>query len=245
MGDDIHEWVSFEYDDDTYMFDATFLMSNYMCIYGHGCPGILDRPAPELEQGCCSFGAHFIDLEDRERVAALAEELDESEWQFRLDSDELGGPIHRNDEGEWVTQLVDDACIFLNRPGFPGGAGCALHQAALRRGQRPLDWKPTVCWQVPLRLEHQEDASGHAIWTLREWKRRDWGEGGDDFHWWCTEHPLAFVGVNPVYIACRDEICEMIGVDAYVKLVSVLEERRPEAYRPHPALKTTTNTADS
>ena len=93
-----------------------------------------------------------------------------------------------------MTRLVDDACIFLNRPGFAGGAGCALHIAALEAGERPLDWKPNVCWQVPIRLEHSTDENGHLTSRLREWKRRDWGEGGADFDWWCTESPEAFVG---------------------------------------------------
>jgi len=30
------------------------------------------------------------------------------------------------------TRVIDKTCIFLNRPGFEGGAGCALHLAALR-----------------------------------------------------------------------------------------------------------------
>ena len=77
-----------------------------------------------------------------------------------------------------MTRLVDDACIFLNRPGSAQGAGCALHVAALEAGERPLDWKPNVCWQLPLRLEHSTDENGHVTSRLRDWKRRDWGEGG-------------------------------------------------------------------
>lgn len=245
MNDDRHEWISFEQDGDTYLFDVTFLMSNYTCIYGAGCPGILDRPTPELHQGCCSFGAHFIDDEDREHVARLAEQLGPDEWQYRETADELGGPIQRNDDGEWMTRVVDGACIFLNRPGFDKGPGCALHQAALTRGERPLDWKPAVCWQLPLRLEQQTDDSGHDIWTLREWKRRDWGEGGDDFHWWCTEHPLAFVGHRPVYLSMRDEIIEMMGQAAYDKLSELLEARDPGSFLTHPALKDAADAADS
>ena len=88
-----------------------------------------------------------------------------------------------------MTRLVDDACIFLNRPGSPQGAGCALHVAALEAGERPLDWKPNVCWQLPLRLEHSTDENGHVTSRLRDWKRRDWGDGGHEFHWWCTEAP--------------------------------------------------------
>ena len=64
--DDLHEWISFEdeHEQRTWLFDATFLRSNYRCIYGDGCLGILDRPAPELALGCCSYGAHFVDEDD-------------------------------------------------------------------------------------------------------------------------------------------------------------------------------------
>ena len=41
----------------TWRFDDAFLTSNWTCIWGRGCLGILDEPAPELGQGCCSVGA--------------------------------------------------------------------------------------------------------------------------------------------------------------------------------------------
>jgi hypothetical protein len=236
--EDVHEWLSFDHDGDTYLFDVSFLTSNYTCIYGQGCPGILEEPEPELEHGCCSFGAHFVDKEDRKRVAALVDELTADEWQLRARARTLGGPIHKNEHGEWVTRLVDGACIFLNRPGWHAGAGCALHQAAWNREERPLDWKPAVCWQVPMRLEGQVDDLGHTTWVLREWKRRDWGEGGADFHWWCTtDDDLAFVGHEPVYLACRDEIVELVGEAPYDKLLAHLKDRPLEHHLPHPALK--------
>ena len=63
---DAHEWVSFEDPDEqrTWRFDVTFLLSHWECIYGRGCQGVLTGPAPEMEQGCCSYGAHFTDDED-------------------------------------------------------------------------------------------------------------------------------------------------------------------------------------
>ena len=235
--DDVHEWLSFDLDGETFQFDVTFLTSPWTCIFGHGCPGVLTGPAPELEQGCCSYGAHFTDKADRKRVAALADTLAADEWQFRAESDELGGPIHRNDDGEWVTQLHDDACIFLNRPGFSAGAGCALHQAALARGERFIDWKPDVCWQLPLRLEHRVDENEHTTNVLREWKRRDWGSGGFEFDWWCTDDPAAFVGHRPVYLELRDEIIELVGEVAFTALVRELDRRPTTQFVPHPALK--------
>ena len=130
-----------------------------------------------------------------------------------------------------------EACIFLNRPGFEGGAGCALHIAALEAGERPLDWKPSVCWQVPIRLEHSTDESGHLTSRLREWKRRDWGEGGADFGWWCTESPDAFVGAEPLYVSAKDDIVELVGARVYDQMVELLE--RPELGAvPHPVRRT-------
>ncbi|MEL0041240.1 MAG: hypothetical protein VW685_07970, partial [Ilumatobacter sp.] len=61
------------------------------------------------------------------------------------------------------------------------------------------------------------------ISRLREWKRRDWGEGGSEFHWWCTEATEAFSGADPVYIASRDEIVELVGREVYDRMVTYLE----------------------
>ncbi|HEX7097589.1 MAG TPA: hypothetical protein VF183_17015 [Acidimicrobiales bacterium] len=235
----VHEWVSFEDDDgDTYVFDVTFLTSSWRCIYGEGCLGVLDGPAPELMQGCCSYGAHFSDKDDARRVRKAAARLTKANWQFKKEARKLGGAIYVNDDGETVTRLVDDACIFLNRPGFPGGPGCALHRAALEAGERPLDWKPEVCWQLPLRLESHTDDNDHTTFTLREWKRRDWGDGGHEFHWWCTDDPLAFRDSRPVYVTARDEIIELVGEEMYERFVAYVRDRGgTEAFLPHPVLR--------
>ncbi len=240
---DLHEWVSFDDPDEarTWVFDLTFLSSNWTCIFGQGCSGVLTGPAPELEQGCCSYGAHFTDDADRKRVEAMAERLDAEQWQFRSEALELGGPIHVDDNGETVSHLVDDACIFLNRPGFGAGAGCALHQAALSAGENFIDWKPDVCWQLPLRRVDETDDYGHVTSTVREWKRRDWGEGGHDFHWWCTDAPDAFVGTRPVHQELRQEIIALTTPWAYEQVVEHLAGRRNGSGTavplPHPAVR--------
>jgi hypothetical protein len=234
----VHEWVSFEDDEgDTYAFDVTFLTSAWTCIFGQGCLGVLDGPAPELEHGCCSYGAHFSDKADVKRVRKAIKQLTSDDWQLKKKAKKLGGPITVNDDGDTVTRVVDGACIFLNRPDSPRGAGCALHQAALAVGERPLDWKPEVCWQLPLRLDNHTDDNGHTTYTLREWKRRDWGEGGSEFHWWCTEDPLAFREHRPVYVTSRDEIVEMVGEAMYDRFVAYLDERGTSVFLPHPAVR--------
>jgi hypothetical protein len=72
--------------------------------------------------------------------------------------------------------------------------------------------------------------------TIREWKRRDWGEGGDDFHWWCTESADAFVGKDPTYVFFEDELTELMGKKSYKLLVEQL--KRPTAVPlAHPAVR--------
>ena len=235
--EDLHEWTSFDVDGSTYVFDLTFLTSNWTCIFGDGCLGVLTQPAPELVQGCCTYGAHFTGKKDRKKTERYAERLTDEQWQFKAKAAELGGPIHKNDDGDTVSRLVDDACILLNRVGFASGPGCALHAAALDAGERPLDWKPEVCWQLPLRLDHHVDDNGHYTYTLREWKRRDWGEGGEEFHWWCTETDEAFVGAEPVYETLRDDIVELVGTEPYEVLHRYLATRSTETLLPHPAVR--------
>ncbi|MSY76857.1 MAG: hypothetical protein F2659_06250, partial [Actinobacteria bacterium] len=186
--DDLHEYISFDDPDEhrTWVFDATFLRSGWNCIWGNGCKGVLSTDASELQQGCCSFGAHFIDDADVQTVVESSARLTPDQWQFHAEA-AAGGWTATEPDGTVTTRVIDGACIFHNRPGFAGGAGCALHSAALAVSERPIDWKPDVCWQLPLRLHEDTDLHGHVTSTLREWKRRDWGEGGTDFHWWCTE----------------------------------------------------------
>ncbi len=178
--DDQHEWFSFEdpNEERTWLFDVTFLLSNWTCIWGAGCQGVLTGPTPELNQGCCSYGAHFRDDDDYKRVIPYAARLTPEQWQFHDVAKKRGGFAILQKNGDWRTRLVKDACIFLNRPGFEGGEGCALHSAALQAGERFIDWKPEVCWQLPIRQVDSTDENGHVTSTVREWKRRDWGKGG-------------------------------------------------------------------
>ena len=217
------------------MIDATFFRSSYKCIYGQGCQGILDDPAAELAQGCCSYGAHFIDAADLATVKRTAKRLEPRHWQNHARAKRDGWMVTARD-GESKTRVVNGACIFHNEPGFEGGTGCALHIAAVEAGERPMDWKPDVCWQVPLRLEEHTEETGHIVSMLREWKRRDWGEGGDDFHWWCTESREAHVGQTPTWVFFKDEITELVGKKVYALMAKRLSkvEAVPVA---HPAVR--------
>src|SRR5258708_3568019 len=59
--------------------DLTWLLSNWTCIYGRGCHGIIEGHADE---GCCSHGAFFTDEDDQRRVRAAAKKLTAEHWQY-------------------------------------------------------------------------------------------------------------------------------------------------------------------
>ena len=240
--DDTHEWVSFEdpKEERTWVFDVTFLTSPWTCIFGAGCQGVLTGPAPELVHGCCSYGAHLVDKADARRVEKVARRLDKDGWQYH-DKGKARGVLKRSKTGDITTRVVDGACIFLNRPGFGTGPGCALHQLAVREGREPLELKPEVCWQLPLRREDEVAEDGHVTSTIRQWDRRHWGEGGFEFHWWCTESPEAFVGRDQVYVSMKAELTEMVGKRIYQMLSAFLVERAERIPRgvplAHPAFR--------
>src|ERR1019366_1623434 len=205
------------------MFDVTFLESNWTCIFGNGCQGVLTEATPELVQGCCSYGPHFTDEKDARRVEKAAKRLTADQWQFKSRGKEGTTRVKKN--GEAVTKLVGDACIFLNRPDFHRGAGCALHVLAIDNDESYIPLKPDVCWQLPLRREDVTLANGHLVTRIAQWDRPDWGSGGEDFHWWCTEDPAAFVGATPVVDSMSDELVAIMGERAYATLFAFITNR--------------------
>lgn len=199
----------------TWRFDREFLRSNWTCIWGRGCQGILSEPTEHLQQGCCSVGAGIDGDDEAMNLAALAATLPADRFQYHHVARQ--GGIFASAERR-NTRVVDGACIFLNRPGFAGGAGCALHLAAVDSGESPIDWKPSVCWQLPLHVEWQDRGDGGEIATVRRWTRPDWNDDEEDLAWWCTEAPEAYVGDRPVVDSLADELDAMISPTVRVQL---------------------------
>jgi hypothetical protein len=226
MADDV---IEIRRDETVWRFESEFLESNWVCLYGNGCKGILAEPAAELSQVCCSLGADLGDGPAGENeamtLAAYATVLTPEHWQLHdvahadmADGGVIG--IFRDDQRSH-TRVVDGACIFLNRPGFAGGEGCALHIAALAADESPTDWKPSVCWQLPLRVDwHEIDAATESA-TVRRWTRGDWGEHGKRMAWFCTERSdggEAFSGAEPVIDSLADSLTALAGEEVYVEL---------------------------
>ena len=236
------EWVEFTDPADSehrIRADLTWLCSRWTCIYGRGCHGIIKK---RPHDGCCSHGAFFTDKADERLTRRAAAELTREGWQYydeartrtkkgkasaKLDiaeQDSVG-----DDEDRLRTRKIDGACIFLNRPGWPTGDGCALHQLAMQTGRAITETKPEVCWQLPLRREQEwvarPDETQVLVSTVTEFDRRGWGEGGHDLDWYCSGAPEAHVGLEPVYVSGRDEIVGLIGQPAYDVLADLAAER--------------------
>jgi hypothetical protein len=227
-------WVEFPDPDEpishAYRIDLTWLTSNWTCIYGNGCQGIFaERP----DDGCCSQGAHYTGREDEENVRKWAARLTPEKWQHHAEAQPTrkGGKLQISevdDDGERKTRVVDGACIFLNRKGFAGGEGCALHTVGDSRGVHFAKIKPDVCWQLPIRRTYEkvERGDGETITyeVIGEYDRRGWGPGGEDLDWYCTSNTEAHVGSEPVYLSNRNELLEMVGKKAYAVIARYCEE---------------------
>ncbi|RCG23509.1 hypothetical protein DTL70_12570 [Streptomyces diacarni] len=243
-------WVEFPDpadDEQVFRCDLTWLTSRWNCLFGNGCQGITEGRA---EDGCCTLGAHFSDEEDEERVASHVARLTPEMWQHHDVGTGALGWAEVNEEGERQTRRWKGACIFHNRAGFEGGSGCALHLLALREGREPLETKPDVCWQVPIRRTYEwvELPDGEEVLyvSIGEYDRRGWGGGGHDLHWWCTAAPSAHGAGRPVYLSYRAELTELMGKAAYEHLAELCAQRLAHQLplmAPHPATEAHASTA--
>lgn len=209
--------VEIEDGDTIWRFDRAFLTSNWTCIWDRGCHGIGPTRDAASGLGCCSLGAHLDGADEQMLVAASAEALSPELFEH-YDAARSGGVLR--DDGDY-TRVVDGACIFLNQPGFAGGAGCALHLGATAAGESAIDWKPSVCWQLPVHVDWRMGDDDVEVATVRGWTRADWGEHGTTMAWCCTDRAdgaEAFVGAQPVVDSLAEELTEMVGAAVYVEL---------------------------
>ncbi|WP_051831193.1 MULTISPECIES: hypothetical protein [Streptomyces] len=264
-------WVEFADpadEEQVFRCDLTWLTSRWSCVFGQGCHGI--REGRGESDGCCTLGAHYSDEDDEKRVLGHAARLTPELWENFAEGTDAKGRIVSGDgtsdgatsgkgssgkgasgrgitmldeDGDRQTRRVNGACIFVNSPDFAGGAGCALHALALKEGREPLETKPDVCWQLPIRRTYdwidRPDDTRYLQVSIGEYDRRGWGPGGHDLHWWCTGAPAAHQGAEPVYVSYRPELTELMGRAAYEVLAGLCEERiatkGDRKVAPHPA----------
>jgi hypothetical protein len=221
---DLRETVTFRDSEGwNWEFDLSFMLSNYRCIWGRGCPDTQQRHSL---RGCCVEGVEIYQGredtaggEDLEMIRGRVEQMTDDDWQNRQVALRRGGRDPwgkaRFKRDSVHTRIYRGACIFHNGGEHPAGAGCAFHIAALRRGQDPIDWKPQICWQVPLFLDINDQTS---TTTVRASRTIDWG--GEGIDWWCTERAEAFSGNQAVYVSMEAELRRLCGARVYDELAA-------------------------
>ena len=239
------EWIEFVDPDDADTIvraDVTWLLSRWSCVFGNGCPGIdVEQP----DDGCCIHGAFYTDRDDEKRVRAAVARLTPQTWQlYRRFAETVATDSLEDEEGvdhpARKTAVVDGACVFHNREGFDGGSGCSLHAQALRDGVHPMDYKPEVCWQLPVKRDFstitRADGSTAEVTWIGEFDRRAWGAGGHDFEFWCTSSPLAHTGAQPLFESYAPELIGLLGKAAYETLAALCRQRLAAGvFAEHPA----------
>jgi hypothetical protein len=86
-------------------------------------------------------------------------------------------------------------------------------------------WKPSVCWQLPIKVDWEDGADGTEVATVRRWDRRDWGSDGETMAWCCTEGDRAYVGTSRVIDSLADELEAIVGATVFAELRRRLTEK--------------------
>ena len=113
-------------------------------------PGMLQPRRPLHRRRRRADGARRV---DPARAAALAE-LQEGPQRRASSRPRTGPPRHASSKG---------ACIFHNQPDFAGGAGCALHIAAVEAGERlhRLEARRVLAAAAAARTPHRRQRLRH------------------------------------------------------------------------------------
>ena len=208
----------------------TWLLSRWTCVFGTpACKGTVEgRP----DDGCCSHGAFLSDKDDRKRLDAAVKMLTDEDWQFRdkglgrkgyLEMDEY------DDKPNLRTRKYKGACIFLNRPGFAGGIGCALHSKALKLGRRAADDEARRVLAAadpahpgvgdPARRHGDPQDHHHRVRPARL------GRGRRRPALVLHRRPDAHVGAKQVWQSYAPELTELLGEKAYAELAAMCKRR--------------------
>ena len=65
----------------------------------------------------------------------------------------------------------------------------------------------------------------YSVTVIGEYERLAWGDGGEDFDWYCTSNTEAHVGKDPVYISNSEELIALMGQRNYAILKEICDTR--------------------
>jgi hypothetical protein len=231
------DWLTFPSPDDPsrqFRVNVSFLLSNYRCIYGCGCPGLLNRHA-DADVACCERGVTFIDQDDFEHVAEMVDLLTADDCDNVEHVRGRGWYLASKSGKPYKTRKVGAGCIFANRTGGPAGkAGCAFHHLAERLGRHPSETKPFICWTLPINFSDEEpiEPGGARTTIVSAFTADAWGgtddadepDGRGHMGYWCVDTPDAYSGEQPVYRSMEVEFRKEMGDAAYERMRELLEE---------------------
>ena len=95
--------------------------------------------------------------------------------------------------------------------------------AALRGARARSDWKPRICWQVPLFFDTDDETPDHH--GARVADCRSWGRKGN-IDWWCTERHDAFSADQALYVTMEAELRRVCGDAVYDELAAYCKSRQ-------------------
>lgn len=223
----------------------TFLLSNWDCIYGQGCPGQFGVQDSTLKDdvGCCGDSFYFDSKDEIAFVQKQMEGLTDEDWdQERRAYVEKHGFVHMINNSddpakfEAKGKVSDGGCVFQNRNGGSSGKpGCAFHFKAMRENKPDhTESMPAVCWQLPLRygVVGDESVANSNTYELGPWDVSQWNTDGFQFEdrryqcaWWCVDAPDAYVSDSMVFKTLEPNIRKMIGDRPYELVRAAIESR--------------------
>jgi hypothetical protein len=230
------EWLTFTMPDEPdrqYRVNVSFLLSNYQCIFGCGCKGLLNRRL-DPDGACCERGVTFIDEDDFDHVSRMVDELEPEDCDNLVHVRTRGWYQASSAGRPFKTRKLGGACIFANRTGGPTGKpGCAFHHSALRQGKHPSETKPFICWSLPLNFseESPEEPGGPTTKVVSAFTADAWGGTNDEdepdgrghMGFWCVDTPDAYNGAQPVYRSFEVELRKELGDVVYERLSELLD----------------------
>jgi len=132
----------------------------------------------------------------------------------------------------WLTSywtcIYGDGCqgVFKNQP----NSGCCTEgamytdEADEERTLKAAAYLTPEMWRRSFETREYGERE-YSVTVIGEYERLAWGDGGDDFDWYCTSNSDAHVGTEPVYISNKYELELLMGKDAYAELARLCDFR--------------------
>lgn len=259
------EWLEFDDpsdEDQAWKVHIGFMMSSWQCLFGNGCKGLngTEEHTP-VEVGCCGHGAYINGKKERDMIQSRVDQLTEDDlgpkaladirkngWIRVFSEDDKTG-LYNEDYLNAKTRVKNGGCVFANRMGDGGRIGCAFVLQAARLQDKPIsevdhtEAMPTVCWQLPIGIEHLTNDLGFTISTLVPWDATYWKGSTDEdgntdtwLSWWCVDAPEAYVDQSRrLYRTMEMELRKTMGDASYELLRDELDKRGENYYQQMPA----------